>query len=186
MAEKGTYTYEYPRPMVTVDAVVLALSDHALRVLLIERKNEPYAGCWALPGGFVEMDEYLEPAARRELQEETGIDVGQLDLLGVFDDPERDPRGRSIGVAFLYVMTTPPPVPVGGDDATRAAWFRISELPTLAFDHALIISDALKKIAHDAACPLRKPGWHEPNILQRVHAALAAELQHREAEKHED
>ena len=182
MAEKGNYTYEYPRPMVTVNAVIFAITEKSLSVLLIERKHEPYAGCWALPGGFVEMDERLEPAAQRELEEETGISGIQLDLVGVFDDPKRDPRGRSIGVAFLGVILDDLPEPTGGDDAARAAWFRVSELPRLAFDHDLIIVRCLEKISHDAACPVRRPAWYNEGILSRVHGALSSEIQHREAE----
>ena len=93
----GKYTYEYPRPAVTVD-IVIATREESPRVLLIRRKNEPFAGCWALPGGFVEMDETLESAARRELHEETGVKTKALVQLGTFGDPGRDPRGRTISV----------------------------------------------------------------------------------------
>lgn len=186
MAEKGVYTYEYPRLMTTVDAVIFAIESESISVLLIERKQEPYAGCWALPGGYVEMDELLKNAAARELWEETGISGIELDLIGVFDDPKRDPRGRTIGIAFLGVVDGTPPTPRSGDDAAGAAWFRLTELPRLAFDHSDIIVRSLEKLTHDATCPIHPPAWYDETILNRVHRALAGELKHREKEKHEN
>src|SRR3954447_13631069 len=97
---KGKHCYDYPRPSVTVD-VVLATRESKPRVLLIRRKKDLFAGRWALPGGFIEMDETLDESARRELKEETGVEAGRLDVLGVYGDPGRDPRGRTISVAYL-------------------------------------------------------------------------------------
>src|SRR5262249_33743790 len=97
---KKGYTYEYPRPAVTVDIIVVT-KERRPRVLLIRRAHEPFAGAWAIPGGFVDMEEGLETAARRELMEETGLNVGDLEQLHTFGDPGRDPRGRVISVAYL-------------------------------------------------------------------------------------
>src|SRR5690242_1603604 len=100
MSRKKRYCYEYPRPAVTVD-IVIVTRERRPRVLLIRRKHDPFAGVWAIPGGFVDMDESLEAAARRELREETGVEVAELEQLHAFGDPGRDPRGRTIAVAYL-------------------------------------------------------------------------------------
>src|SRR3954467_675937 len=97
---KKKFSYEYPRSSVTVD-VVLITREEKPRVLLIRRKHDPFAGAWAIPGGFVDMDEDLETAARRELREETGVEAGDLEQLHTFGAPDRDPRGRTISVAYL-------------------------------------------------------------------------------------
>jgi len=133
------YSYRYPRPAVTVDALVLAAGN---MLLLIKRDKDPYAGTWALPGGFVDMDETLEAACIRELFEETGLKVSQMKQFRVFDAPLRDPRHRTLSVAhYVFVDTT---IPVkGGDDAAEAGWFPIDQLPALAFDHGDIISGFL-------------------------------------------
>lgn len=134
------YTYEYPRPMLTADCVVINPLDE---VLLIRRSNEPFRGCWALPGGFMEMDETIEHCAVRELQEETGIcvDESRAVLVGVFSRPGRDPRGRTVTAAYRVDLDKEVNA-VGGDDAAEARWFPLSELPPLAFDHAEIIAAA--------------------------------------------
>ncbi len=138
MAEKGAYTYDYPRPMVTVDAVILSLREGKRHVLLIRRARPPFLGAWALPGGFVEIDEPLEEAVARELAEETGLTGLELRQLHTFGDPGRDPRGRSISVA--YWGEAPPDATVaGGDDAAEAGWFPLDALPALAFDHDKIV-----------------------------------------------
>jgi 8-oxo-dGTP diphosphatase len=134
---------DYPRPMLTADVVVLAGTAEDARVLLIQRGNPPFAGGWALPGGFVEEGEQVAEAAPRELAEETGlrVDAGSLELLGVYDTPGRDPRGWTVSV--VYVARVPGELPVAGaDDASDARWFKLEGLPELAFDHALIIADA--------------------------------------------
>jgi 8-oxo-dGTP diphosphatase len=140
------YCYEHPRPAVTVDAVVLALRQGTVHLLLIRRKSEPYAGRLALPGGFLEIAEDAEPAARRELQEETGITTDQpLRPIGFYAAPDRDPRGRTISLAFLTVVRPPAPEPHGGDDADSAAWHDLMQLDPqgLAFDHARIVAEAV-------------------------------------------
>lgn len=114
------------------------------RVLLIERGNEPYKGCWALPGGFLDMEETLEECAIRELEEETGLKVSieSIRQVGTYSRVNRDPRGRTISTAFIAVVDSPLPVK-GQDDAARAEWFAIDSLPPLAFDHANIIRDGI-------------------------------------------
>jgi 8-oxo-dGTP diphosphatase len=145
--EMGTYTYRHPRPSVTVDIVVFHSRPDGLRVLLIQRGREPYQDFWALPGGFVEMDEPLEATARRELQEETGLSVSQIAQVGAYGDPERDPRGRVISIAYLSMLPKNAGTLVqGGSDAKRAAWFPVSNLPSLAFDHDKILQDARRII----------------------------------------
>jgi 8-oxo-dGTP diphosphatase len=132
----------YPRLMLTVDVVVLAGAEASPRVLLIQRGNPPFRGSWALPGGFVEQGEQVVEAAPRELAEETGMRVGELRLLGVYDTPGRDPRGWTVSVVYLARVPSEAAV-AGGDDASDARWFAVDHLPELAFDHALILADAL-------------------------------------------
>lgn len=142
------FTYDYPRPALAVD-VVLLRRGRGTEVLLIERRGEPFRGLWALPGGFVEIDEDLPDAARRELHEETGItieDEGKLMQLGAFGRPGRDPRGRVISVVYQASVSLPGSEATAGDDAARAEWFPLSGLPELAFDHAEIIAEAKRRI----------------------------------------
>ena len=137
------YTYKYPRPAVTADAVVITKSERR-KVLLIQRANDPYRGCWAFPGGFMDMDETAEQCAFRELKEETGLQLSEAIQIGCYSDVNRDPRGRTLSVAYLMLVDNEMPVS-GQDDAVQAKWWPIDELPTLAFDHKQIIEDALKK-----------------------------------------
>jgi 8-oxo-dGTP diphosphatase len=132
------YSYPYPRPAVTVDAILFKEGTNEL--LLIQRKKEPYAGKWALPGGFLEMDELLVDGCRREVEEETGLQVKELTQFKTYDSIQRDPRGRTISVVFYGIAENGFPVR-GGDDAVAAAWFPVDHLPGLAFDHSLIISE---------------------------------------------
>ncbi|MCQ2198281.1 MAG: NUDIX hydrolase [Paludibacteraceae bacterium] len=135
------YTYRYPRPAVTADCIVIT-RDADPKVLLIQRGNEPYRGYWAFPGGFMDMDETTEQCAVREMMEETGLDVSELKQIGCYSKVDRDPRGRTITVAYLVVIASPVPVR-GQDDAAKAEWFSLSAIPKLAFDHDEIISDAI-------------------------------------------
>ena len=131
------YTYPYPRPAVTVDAILISPEKS---VLLIERGSEPYKGKWALPGGFIDMDEPLEAACRRELLEETGLRVGELTQFRAYGAVDRDPRGRTISVIF-YAFTGEESVASAGDDAAKAKWFPLDQLPELAFDHQQILEE---------------------------------------------
>ena len=135
---KSQFTYEYPRPCVTVDIVVVT-RERRPRVLLIRRKNPPFAGTWALPGGFIEMDETLEESARRELKEETGVRVGQLTQLATFGDPGRDPRDRTVSVVYFAEVDAAHTTATASDDAAATRWFPLHRLPKLAFDHRQIL-----------------------------------------------
>lgn len=142
------FCYPYPRMLVTVDAVILLKHPGSLlpHVLLVERRNDPYRGHYALPGGFPGMDERLADAAKRELHEEAGLAGVELELLGVFDSIGRDPRGRNIAVAFWGSTTEENARIAAGDDAEKAAWFPLGTLPPLAFDHSEIIRVAKEKL----------------------------------------
>ena len=135
-----TYTYKYPRPAVTGDCIVITKEVDA-KVLLIQRADEPYKGCWAFPGGFLNMDETTEQCAIRELEEETGLKVNDVHQIGAYSKVDRDPRGRTITVAYLAIIDSPISV-LGQDDAAKAEWWPLSALPQLAFDHNDIINDA--------------------------------------------
>lgn len=141
------YQYEYPRAALTVDAVVFGRAPGGLQLLLVRRKKPPFAGSWALPGGFLELDETLERAALRELEEETGIRLEALEQLRAFDAIDRDPRERVIGIAHFALVDVAQHTPRAGDDASEAAWFRLDALPELAFDHAQIIAVARARLA---------------------------------------
>jgi 8-oxo-dGTP diphosphatase len=141
------FTYEYPRPALTVDCVVFGWDGLALKVLLIQRNEPPFEGQWALPGGFVQMDEELEAAARRELAEETGLGALYLEQLFTFGGVARDPRGRVVTVAYYALIDLHRyAAPAGASDARDAAWFAFPDLPSLAFDHAHIMSVAYKRL----------------------------------------
>jgi 8-oxo-dGTP diphosphatase len=141
------YTYEYPRPSITVDCVIFGLDEsQQLKVLLIRRKREPYANKWALPGGFVQMEESLEDAARRELKEETGVENVFMEQLYTFGSLGRDPRGRVISVAYFALVNLSEHTLRADTDAEDAAWYSINELPELAFDHSEILNAALDRL----------------------------------------
>ncbi len=157
MAKKGKYVYEWPRPMVTVDAVIFRFVGNRIKVLLIQRGNEPYKNKWALPGGFVDMDEELEDAVARELAEETGLTGVAMQQMHTFGRCGRDPRGRQISIAFFGIAHANTKKIKGGDDAARAKWFDIAELPEgLAFDHNEIIKFGIKTLKRKNAYRLRK------------------------------
>ena len=132
------YTYKYPRPAVAVDAIITAERNNQAMILLIQRKADPFRGKWALPGGFANIDETLEHACKRELEEETGLNNIELRQFDTFDAIDRDPRERIISIVFHGQITEAVPVK-GGDDALEAEWFPITSLPELAFDHEEII-----------------------------------------------
>ena len=134
------YTYNYPRAALTVDAIVFVKEGNAFFVLLIERGREPFKNTWALPGGFIEMDETLETACKRELLEETGLSVDKMTQFKTYDAIDRDPRHRTISVIYFTELNEKKEVN-GGDDAARAGWFPVSDLSELAFDHRQILEE---------------------------------------------
>lgn len=135
------YCYEYPKPSVTTDCILVKKSSPP-SILLIERKHPPYEGTWALPGGFVEIDEDLEAGAIRELEEETGLTNIALNQFRTYGTPRRDPRGRTISVVY-YAIIDHQAHATAGDDASKAEWFPLENLPPLAFDHQKIIEEFL-------------------------------------------
>ena len=142
------HTYEYERPGLTVDCVIfgLDLDEDSLKVMLIERDLEPFAGQWAIPGGFVRNGESLEQAALRELEEETGITGVFLEQLYTFGEPGRDPRGWVVSVAYYALVSPDSHKVAAATDARRAEWFAVDNLPPLAFDHAEILRVALARL----------------------------------------
>ncbi len=140
------YKYKYPRPALTVDCVVFGLDENDLKVLLIQRDLEPFAGAWALPGGFVRVDEGLEGSARRELEEETGLRNVYLEQLYTFGAVDRDPRERVVSVAYYALVNLYDHKVQAATDARDAAWFSVDDLPSLAFDHDRIVETALERL----------------------------------------
>ena len=136
------YTYKYPRPAVTADCIVITREAEP-KVLLIQRGGEPFKGAWAFPGGFMDMDETTEQCAIRELEEETGLHVSDIKQIGAYSKVDRDPRGRTITVAYLTIIDEPIAV-TGQDDAANAEWWPVDALPPLAFDHDEIMADAME------------------------------------------
>jgi 8-oxo-dGTP diphosphatase len=142
--EEKMYTYKYPHPSVTTDCVIFGFDGIKLHVLMVERGIEPYKGMWAFPGGFLKMDETAEEGALRELKEETDLSVGYIDQFYTFTAPGRDPRERVITIAH-YAIVRMQEVK-GGDDAARARWFAIDDIPPLAFDHDRILRKAMETL----------------------------------------
>ena len=136
------YTYKYPRPAVTADCIVITREAEP-KVLLIQRGSEPFKGRWAFPGGFMNMDETTEQCAIRELEEETGLQVNNVIQIEAYSKVDRDPRGRTVTVAYLAILDRPLAV-IGQDDAAKAEWWPLSNLPELAFDHDKIMQDAIR------------------------------------------
>lgn len=141
-----TFTYDYPRPALTVDCVVFGFDEGDLKVLLVQRGVDPFRGKWALPGGFVHIDETLEEAALRELKEETGIERPFLEQLYTFGDLGRDPRGRVVTVAYYGLVKLTDHRVAAATDVSQAAWFAVADIPSLAFDHDAILDVALKRL----------------------------------------
>lgn len=137
---------DYPQPSVTVDIFITSIIDNQFQTLLIKRGLEPFKNHWALPGGFVRIDESAQDAAIRELKEETGLEQAYIEQLYTFSDVKRDPRGRVISIAYFALIPTPDITPIGASDATEAAWFPLNQLPKLAFDHDQIINLAKTRI----------------------------------------
>ena len=139
------YTYKYPRPAVTADCVVIT-KEAEPKVLLIQRGDQPFKGGWAFPGGFMNMDETTEQCAVRELEEETGLRLSKIQQIGAYSKVDRDPSGRTVTVAYLAIVDEPISV-TGQDDAAKAEWWPLSDLPHLAFDHYDIMQDAIRLYA---------------------------------------
>lgn len=140
------HSYQYPHPAVTVDIVIFTIRDNQLKLLLIRRAGEPYQGSWALPGGFINMDEDLEAGARRELEEETGVAGVFLEQLYTFGKPDRDPRERVITVAYYALIPSEKIRLQAASDAEAVGWFGLEELPKLAFDHHDIVAMAHQRL----------------------------------------
>lgn len=140
------HTYEYPRAALTVDCVVFGFDGGALQVLLIRRALDPFKGRWALPGGFVRVEETLDDAARRELEEETGLKKVFLEQLYTFGAVKRDPRERVVSVAYYALVKPTDHVTAASTDADEAQWFTVADAPPLAFDHADILETALQRL----------------------------------------
>ena len=147
MAKSGKYVYEWPRPMVAADAAVFGFFAGKVKLLLVNRRNEPFKGKWCLPGGFVNIDEELEDAVARELSEETGLTGVRLEQMHTFGRCGRDPRGRVITVTFMGIVGEDKTKVEAGDDAAKAQWFDIEQVPkALAFDHNKVVKFAIEKL----------------------------------------
>ncbi|MBR5983747.1 MAG: NUDIX hydrolase [Bacteroidales bacterium] len=180
------YTYKYPHPALTADCVIFGFDGKELKILLIERGNEPCKGCWAFPGGFMNIDETIEQCARRELKEETGLEPANIEQFHTFSDVNRDPRERVVTVAFIGLVKQSEVV--GGDDAARAQWFAIKDIPRLAFDHDYILRVAqrsLKERIHfePIGFELMEDEFSMPDLQRLYEAILEVKFDRRNFEK---
>ena len=147
MSQKEKYVYEWPMPMVAADAAVFGFFAGSVKLLLVNRRNEPFKGKWALPGGFVNIDEELENAVARELAEETGLTGVRLEQIHTFGKCGRDPRGRVITVTYMGIVREGESKVQAGDDAAKAQWFDIEKLPEdMAFDHKMVVAFAIERL----------------------------------------
>lgn len=173
------YSYDHPRPMLTADIVLFGIVEEQLSTLLIRRKHDPYQGRWAFPGGFVDEYERPELAARRELREETGVDVDTLRLFGAFGQRGRDPRGWTVTVSYYAIVDAPSLSVAAGDDAASVAWKPIDRTGSLAFDHREMLQLALSTMREniytrpDAKRLLDSP--MSPSQLHKVYRHLDRE-----------
>lgn len=158
------YHYPYPHPAVTADCVLFGLDDDGLQVLLVERRNEPFKGRWAFPGGFMNMDETVEQCAVRELAEETGVAPLHVEQLITASAVDRDPRERTVSVVFLAVARKVACMVSAGDDARSAQWFPWNEVPPLAFDHDAILRVAVSTLRHRILDPMDACGFLQPGL----------------------
>lgn len=173
------YTYQYPHPAVTTDVVLFTIRDERLELLLIRRAGEPYRDHWALPGGFVDIDEDMDACALRELEEETGVTGVYLEQLYTFGAPGRDPRERVISVAY-YALVPPDRVNIrAASDARAVAWFQLGRLPRLAFDHEQIVSMAhqrlVSKLQYSTIALQFMPESFTLGELQKVYETIMGE-----------
>lgn len=171
-----TVSYRHSHPAVTVDLAIFTLVERELHVLLVQRGREPFKGAWALPGGFVKIDEDLEDAARRELLEETGFSARYLEQLQTFGRPDRDPRERVISVAYFTIVAADTTQIRAGSDAAAAKWYPVRRKPSLAFDHREILEVAVARLAQRARESAVAVQFLPPEFtltdLQQVHEAI--------------
>jgi 8-oxo-dGTP diphosphatase len=173
-SSQDRHCYPYERPSLTADAVIWTIRDRRWTVLLIERRSEPFADCWALPGGFVEPNEQVNDAARRELSEEAGIACGSMHIIGCFGGPNRDPRGWTVSGAY-YSFVSPNTMPRAGSDASRFAWHSMNRLPKLAFDHRDILKSARSCLIHDCCVvPVLAPVLPTRFTSEELHTVYSA------------
>ena len=176
MSSQPQYCYRYPHPAVTTDVVLFTIRADRLHLLLVQRGNPPFQGNWALPGGFLEIDEDLEACAERELAEETGVNGVYLEQLYTFGRPGRDPRERVISVTYYALAPAGRVSPRAASDAAEVAWFAIDELPRLAFDHADIVRLAhrrlVAKLDYSTIAFQFMPETFTLGELQRVYESL--------------
>ena len=182
------FAYQYPRPAVTVDIILFVFQQDQLRVLLIRRANDPYKGKWALPGGFVRVDETLDNAARRELEEEAGLKDVFLEQLYTFGTVNRDPRERVVSVAYYSLVKLAAHSTKAATDAADARWFPVSEVPKLAFDHAEILATALARLKgkvryEPIGFELLPPKFSLSQLQNLYEAVLGSELDKRNFRK---
>ncbi len=161
------HCYDYPRPAVTVDALIFWLQPQDMQILLIKRKKDPFKGCWALPGGFMDMDETPETAVVRELEEETGLKLEYVVQIGAFGAVDRDPRHRTISIAYMSIINNEAVEVKAGDDAAEACWFSLHDMPLrLAFDHKEVVQQA--KVFADMYFRTAVPGSDEAFCLEAI------------------
>lgn len=167
------YTYEYPRPAVTVDALVFGISNNDVHVLLVKRANPPYQDMWSFPGGFLDMDETPEQAVGRELREETGLKLAHWLHVGGFGAVNRDPRHRTISLAYCSLIDPNKALPAvyGSDDAAEANWFPLRQLPELAFDHAEMLGEAKLRLLHYLSATQAKQSRYFSQDIETVYLA---------------
>jgi 8-oxo-dGTP diphosphatase len=151
MSQNPSFCYEYPRPALTADCVLFSFENNQLQVMLIERKHDPFKGMWAFPGGFMDMDETIDKCVLRELKEETGLENISAEQIGAFSEVGRDPRGRTVTVAYLAMARQNDCHAVAGDDAQNVRWFAVDALPPLAFDHHKLIATAMGRLKEKIA-----------------------------------
>jgi len=188
MKEQGKYIYEYPRPAVTTDCVIFGYDEGVLKVLLIERGIEPYRGKWALPGGFIDMEEDAETCARRKLVQETGLENIYMEQLYTFSEVSRDPRYRVISIAYYALVKPTDYNPQAGTDTTNIRWFPVSAVPELAFDHTGILGAARERLKgkikyQPIGFELLPAKFTMPDLLRLYQTVLQAELDDRNFRK---
>ena len=167
------FTYRYPHPAVTTDIVIFTIRQDELKILLIKRALPPHRNQWALPGGFIKLEESLEEGAKRELQEETGVTGVYLEQLYTFGRPDRDPRERVITVAYLALIPANEPEIKAATDAEDVSWFGLKELPDLAFDHKRILKmahEGIDKLTCRRGLALPDRGLSAPHVVANAHS----------------